>query len=326
MYKLQTINLQLHGGGSWTPKEWGTYSKTHIASKATVDGIYTSRGTADVKKNNLDPKGITMRESCDSADNPNATPVIVALDVTGSMSSVLEVIARTGLKVVAEELYARKPISDPHIMFMGIGDCHARDQAPLQVTQFEADIRIAEQLTKIWLEMGGGGNSYEGYALAWYFAGMHTRLDSMDKRGKKGYLFTIGDELPTPYLSNTDIFNVMGYKPQQDNFTTDELFAMASRNYEVFHIIVEEGSFCRSQMPRVTKAWRDVMGQRVIVLSDHTKLGEAIISAIQVVEGEKVADVVSSWDGSTGLVVAKAMEGLVDLAKVDSKSGVVKFS
>lgn len=325
-YKLETINLQLHGGGSWTPKDWGTYSATHIKSKATVDAIYNSRSVKDVITNKLDPKGITMRESCDSVDNPNSTPVIVALDVTGSMGSVLDVIARKGLQVVAEELYARKPISDPHIMFMGIGDVHAHDDAPLQVTQFEADIRIAEQLTKIWLERGGGGNSFEGYALAWYFAGMHTRTDSMDKRGKKGYLFTMGDEMPTPNLTAEHIESVMGYKPQQKEFTSDELFAMASRNYEVFHIIIEEGSFCRgSRMDSVVNAWTNVMGQRVIRLSDHTKLGEAIISAIQVVEGDNVKTVVDSWDGSTGLVVARAVEGISGLAKVNDKAGLVKF-
>lgn len=35
---------------------------------------------------------------------------------------------------------------------MGIGDCAANDRAPLQVTQFESDIRQAEALQKIWLE------------------------------------------------------------------------------------------------------------------------------------------------------------------------------
>lgn len=314
------------GGGTWTAKDWGTYSKSHVTNKRSVDDIYTTRSKVDVMKNNLDPKGITIRESCDSTDNPNATAVIIGLDVTGSMGSVLDVVAREGLKTVAEELYNRKPISDPHLMFMGIGDCHARDEAPLQVTQFEADIRIAEQLTKLWLERGGGGNNYESYALPWYFAGMHTRIDCMEKRGKKGYLFTLGDEEPTPYLTANDIEKVMGYKPQQDRFTADELFAMASRQYEVFHIVIEQGSHCRAKgADYVVKKWNDVIGQRVIRLSDYTKLGEAIISAIQVVEGESVKDVVSSWDGTTGLVVAKAVEGISSLANVNDKSGVVMF-
>ena len=81
--------------------------------------------------------------------------------------------------IMVEEILARKPVSDPHILCMGIGDVLC-DQAPLQVTQFEADIRIAEQLEKLWLEKGGGGNSCESYNLPWYFAAMHTAIDCFE--------------------------------------------------------------------------------------------------------------------------------------------------
>jgi hypothetical protein len=168
------------GGGRFTARSWTDYSSTHIENKATVDEIYTSRSI----NNLLDPKGVTLRESCDSTDNPNSTAVIVGLDVTGSMGSILDVMARKGLKVLAEEIYNRKPISDPHLMFMGVGDVEC-DDAPLQVTQFEADIRIAEQLTKIYLERGGGGNHYESYIFPWYFAAMHTRIDCFKSAGKR---------------------------------------------------------------------------------------------------------------------------------------------
>lgn len=69
---------------------------------------------------------------------------------------------------------------------------------------FEADIRIARQLEKLWLEKGGGGNCCESYTLPWYFAALHTAIDWFEKRGQKGYLFTVGDELPT-YLPGTAI-------------------------------------------------------------------------------------------------------------------------
>ncbi|MCX7920726.1 MAG: hypothetical protein N3B21_01690 [Clostridia bacterium] len=308
------------GSGRWSTTDWAAYSKKNISSKSRVDDIYTSRSLAP----ELNPYGVKIRESCDSSDNPQSTALVVALDVTGSMGMVLDAMAREGLQTLATEVYNRKPISDPHIMFMGIGDVEAGDRAPLQVTQFEADIRIAEQLTKIYLERGGGGNSYESYALAWYFAAMHTRIDCFEKRGKKGFLFTIGDEQPTPYLRASDIERVLGYRPQSDRVSSRELLNMAARQYEVFHLIVEEGSHFRCCGDKVVDEWTELLGQRAIRLSDHTKMSEVIVSTIQVVAGADVNKVISSWDGTTGLVVAKAIGSLSNSVK-KAIGGIVRF-
>jgi len=306
------------GSGRWSDSDWKSYSTSHITSKATVDGIYTSRSISK----DLDPKGVAVRESCDSTDNPNSTAIIVGLDVTGSMDRVLDSMARDGLKTLATEIYNRKPISDPHIMFMGIGDASC-DSAPLQVTQFEADIRIAEQLTKVYLERGGGGNDHESYTLPWYFAAMNTKLDCFEKRGKKGFLFTIGDECPPPYITSEQIAEVLGEKPQFDKITSEELLTMVSRQYEVFHLMVEEGSYFRRNGDKVIKEWTNLLGQRAIRLSDHTKMGEVIISTLQILAGEDIDKVTSSWDGSTGLVVKNAIKDLTGLT--GATEDLVKF-
>lgn len=38
----------------------------------------------------------------------------------------------------------------------------------------------------------------ESYELAMYFMARHTSIDCYEKRGKRGYLFMIGDELAYP--------------------------------------------------------------------------------------------------------------------------------
>ncbi len=265
----------------------------------------------------LDPHGVTVRESRDSVDNPKSNAIIVALDVTGSMGMIADVIARKGLNTLLEEIYNRKPVTDPHVMLMGIGDVEMHDKAPLQVTQFEADIRLAEHLANIYLEHGGGGNSYESYALVWYFASMFTSIDCWEKRKKKGYLFTVGDEEPTPYLKKEDILTVMGTMPQAD-LKMDDLLMMASRQYDVFHIMIEEGSHMRYDKTKVVSKWTNLLGQRAISLSDHTKLAEVIVSTIQLNEGVDKDKVVASWDGSTSVVVADAMRSL-DAVKLTSE-------
>jgi len=305
------------GSGSWSPSDWTTYSSS-VKSKPT-DKIFTS--THGIK-DTLDPKGVNVRESRDSVDNPQSTAIIVALDVTGSMGMIAETLAREGLGVLFSEILDRKPVTNPHLMFMAIGDA-ACDQAPLQVSQFEADNRIVDQLTDIWLEGHGGGNDTESYDFPWYFAAQHTSIDCFEKRGKKGYLFTVGDEESPNGLTADQLARFVGDKVQGD-FSPEELLVMAQRMYHVFHVIVEEGSHARSYPKEVLSSWQKLLGQKVLRLSDHTKLSEVIISAIQVVEGADKKAVAASWSGSTSLVVKRAINDLAEDQLVVT-SGTIRF-
>jgi hypothetical protein len=296
------------GRGRWSDKDWKNYASHKINNKRNINDIYISRKI----NQGLDPKGVKFRESCDSEENPNSNALIVALDVTGSMGMVLDNIARKGLKTLADEVYNRKPILDPHIMFMGIGDAEMGDSAPLQATQFEADIRIAEQLTQIYFERGGGGNNYESYSLAWYFAAMHTKIDCFEKRNKKGFLFTIGDEEPNPYLRNDDLKRVLGYNTKLDKISTKDLFGLVSEKYEVYHIMVEEGNYFRRFGDRVVEKWTNLLGQRAIRLSDHTKLSEVIVSILQMASGISEEDIISSWNDDFKNVIKRAFGKDID--------------
>ncbi len=300
------------GAGRFSPTDWDSFSTTKTVGRSTA-AVFTSRGLNE----NLDPKKIKngIRESRDSTDNPSSTAIIVGLDVTGSMGVIADNIARTGLKTLFTEIYDRRPVSDPHIMFMGIGDVVC-DQVPLQVSQFEADIRIADQLTDLYLEGGGGGNACESYTLPWYLAAMHTSIDCFEKRGKKGYLFTIGDEEPPARLSAAELQRVFG--SGQSEMSSRDLLDLVSRQYHVFHVIAKEGSHARYALDTVQKKWTDLLGQRALLLDDHTKLSELIVSTIQVVEGETVDDVVKSWHGDTALVVSKALSGFTAMSRSPS--------
>jgi len=286
------------GAGTFDPHVYRTFTDS-VRSKST-DEIYSSH-----MNKNLDPKGITMRESRDSADNPRSTPLIVALDVTGSMGMIADVIARNGLGTLFTSILDRKPITNPHVMFMGVGDANC-DSAPLQVSQFEADKRIIEQLTQIYLEHGGGGNNFESYNLPWYFAANHTVHDSFEKRAKRGYLFTVGDEETPEALTRSQIAKFIGDSPQKD-VTTEEALEAAQRTYDVFHVVIKEGSHAKSYLSRVMNSWNSLLGQRVIPLADHTKLAETIVSAIEVAEGRTAEASAAAWHKSVGSVVYDAV-------------------
>lgn len=79
------------GGGTFDPGAYRAYTST-TTGKSTHE-VFSSRGMAK----ELDPKGVKIRESRDSADSPNSTPLIVGIDVTGSMGMIADALARKGL-------------------------------------------------------------------------------------------------------------------------------------------------------------------------------------------------------------------------------------
>lgn len=279
------------GNSRFDHKEYRAYSTTNNLRAKSREQVFTSR----YMPAGLDPAKIQLRESCDSQANPNSTPIILGLDVTGSMGFVAEAIAKEGLEPLMQLIYAEKPVSDPHLMFMGIGDINS-DAAPLQVSQFEAGaIPLIEQLRTLWLEGNGGGNSYESYDLPWYFAAHRTSIDSYNRRGKKGYIFTIGDELPPPVgLRNDQLARVFGTTNVPEAGSSQNLLAAAQEKYKVFHIIAEEGNFCRSQKPRVRGAWTELLGPNAIFMKNHEDLATIVTATLQIAEGADIHEVIAS--------------------------------
>jgi hypothetical protein len=290
------------GGGSFDTNSYRTYTAS-VASKPR-EQVFDSRKLDPL----LDPKNITLRESRDSADNPASTPIIVALDVTGSMGFIAEQIARSGLGALFQGILDRKPVTDPHLMFMGIGDA-ACDKAPLQVSQFEADNRIVPQLTKLWLEGGGGGNDHESYDLAWYFAARHTVHDAMVKRGRRGYLITVGDEQTPKRLTRDQLGKFLSAAPEADVDSRQSL-TEAQRLYDVFHVVVEEGNYARGHADSVKLSWHEMLGQKVIHLADHRLLAETVVAALQVAEGTDHATAASGWGAAADKTIGNAVRNL----------------
>lgn len=301
------------GSSSWTSMDWKDFSTKKIENR-NVSEIYSQRKGLD----DFNPCNFNIRESCDSEEHPNSNAIIVALDVSGSMTPVLKSVVSEGLPILCKEIYERKPITDPQVMFMGIGDVES-DSYPIQATQFESDIRIAEQLTKIYLEQNGGSNSYETYIGAWYMGAFRTKIDCFKNRNKRGYLFTIGDERPTPKISKENIKKFFGDDVQSD-MTNEDLYNAVSEYYNVFHLILKQGNYCNERrhpgnFEKVCNEWKTIIGQNAIVVDDYTKIAQIIVSTIQIVEGENISKVIDSWDGSTSITVKNAVNGIQAIKK-----------
>lgn len=218
----------------------------------------------------LNPYNV-VRECCDSEEHPNTIPVILALDVTGSMGSAsIEVASELGN--IMKELY--KTNKDVEFMIMGIGDFYY-DKSPLQVSQFESDIRIAEQLDLLYHEHGGGSNDFESYTAAWAFGLYNCNLDCW-KRGKKG-IITMGDETINPYIDCGEWKSHVGEPPQDENglILTGSLYNKVKDKYNLFHINVAHGYRNRS-----TKEWEATIGKNHVITCEVSNIAQEIVGII----------------------------------------------
>ena len=244
------------GGGSWTRTSFATYStKTKRATLDSLGNLDTSMSNQEMFKarevdKTLNPYDV-MRECLDSEEHPETIPIILALDVTGSLGQAAVEIAKK-LNVIMTNLYDR--VKDVEFMIMGIGDLYC-DRGPIQISQFESDIRIAEQLDKLWFEFGGGGNYWESYTAAWYMGSRHCKLDCWD-RGKKGIIITIGDERLNPYLQADELMLQTGDDIEAD-IKTEDLYKEASEKYDIYHIQVDHGRSWDND--NINKSW-EILG------------------------------------------------------------------
>jgi hypothetical protein len=251
----------------------------------------------------MNPKGVAVRESRDSAAHPESHAVAVLLDVTGSMQTVPRILQENLPKLMG--LLIRKGyLEHPQILIGAIGDATC-DTAPLQVGQFESGIEIEEDLGKLFLEGGGGGHITESYELALYFMARHTSIDCHEKRGKRGYLFIIGDETPYSRIKRSEVARYIGDKLQAD-LPTEELIAELERTYDVYYVLPKMTQHWSNEA--VHRRWVQLLGQNVLRLEDPAGICELIASTIGLAEGkvdlEDIADNLKESGSSTAVAQA----------------------
>lgn len=250
------------GYGSFSTKSYATYStsmgKTYDYSTGRISGQDFKANYID---DSLNPQKFILRECVNNDEHPNTIPVILALDVTGSMGAACKETAEA-LGVIITNLY--KKFKDVEFCIMGIGDLDY-DDAPIQMSQFESDVRIAVALDKIYMEHGGGGNSFESYTAAWYMGLNKTKLDCFDKQGRKGIIITMGDEPLNPYLPVKTLNKWTGLTEQED-IETNELYNKVKEKFNVYHIAVDSSKNCYKDYKNdIEKSFGQLLGNHLKV-------------------------------------------------------------
>lgn len=307
------------GGSNWSNDLY-----THVVSereKATGAVFSYDKdvrtGRAEKKAHpTLDPKGISVRESRDSEAHPESVAVCVFFDVTGSMRQIPQQLQKR-LPDLMRTLLDKKYCKDPQILMGAVGDYYS-DSVPLQVGQFESGVEMETNLSNIYLEGGGGGTFQESYQNALYFAARKTSMDCWEKRGKKGYLFIIGDEHTYDVIPPKELADVFGDTDKDQNFDgsvyTNKLVHEVKEKFHVFFII--PGGASHSNDPTLRGYWENLLGpENVIFLETPRLICETIGCTIGIIESSLSIDKVVS-DHTSNHATETAMRNA--LARVKS--------
>lgn len=293
------------GYGSYSAADWSRLkSSRKLSNGQSVEEVFKNRQINP----KFDPKFIGTRECFDSEEHPNTTPIVVGLDVTGSMGYLAVEVATGALNELIMKLYSTGAVEDPALMCAAYGDY--QDRSPLQVTQFESDIRIAEQLLEIYFENGGCGQVVP--TCLWEFLDKHTNIDAINKRGQKGFLFTIGDSamIREDYIKDT-IERVIGDKVFMLTKRKDLLKAV-EKKFNVFHIVVDGNSLVIPELAG------HIM---TISASEIGAIPEIVISTIQLQKGMKMDAIIEQWDDTKKPLVRNALGQL----NLSTEADVISF-
>ena len=170
------------------------------AARAKAAGPRTYQGKASPNEKIIDPHKRISTQS--------KNPVIVAIDVTGSMASwPFEIFDR--LPLLFNTLAQYRP--DVEICFAAIGDA-AVDRWPLQVTSFASGYDLEQLLGSLYGE-GAGGDAPESYGLFAHWVNTHVEIPNPEE---PPFLIVFGDITMHPKIAKGQIEHYLGDKTQSD--------------------------------------------------------------------------------------------------------------
>ena len=223
------------------------------AAKASLE----AGGRTYVKKTapNLD-----LTSSKKTIHTKSTTPIVVAVDVTGSMQRwPAEIFDRLPLLYQTLSQYRE----DVEISFVAIGDATC-DRYPLQVTDFRKGIDLEPTLGALFGEGGGGGQHRESYELLAYSLLYKTRCPE----AVKPLLILYGDEAFYEKVDRRQVKAIHGDELAED-LDARTLWRAVGEAWNVWHLRKKYGG---AQEGEILAQWRDVLGrERVLELDDETR-------------------------------------------------------
>ena len=197
----------------------------------------------------------------------SANPLIVAVDVTGSMASwPFEIFDR--LPLLYQTLSQYRP--DLEVSFAAIGDAYC-DRWPLQVTGFAKGIELDDKLTALYGE-GGGGDMPESYQLFAHWVNERVATpgapgDGPDGGRDKPFLVVFGDAPFHPRVTPKEAREVLGLDLAQPVDGIEAWRALA-RRFDAWFLRRPGGR----KGDETHAQWAQALGeQRIVTLEDEAR-------------------------------------------------------
>ncbi len=200
MYSWDDDTSTWYGKGKYRYRSEGSAKRKEGAARARAHGPRTYKQKSGPNEKIIDPH---KHVSTDTAN-----PLIIAIDVTGSMASwPFEIFDRLPLLYNTLSQYRE----DLEICFAAIGDA-AVDQWPLQVTTFASSFDLEQLLASLYGE-GGGGDAPESYGLFAHWVNTHVEIPNLQEAP---FLIVFGDVTMHPKTPKNQIDRYLGDRVSGD--------------------------------------------------------------------------------------------------------------
>lgn len=234
---------------SWYGKSTYAYGKRGADKRADAAERAKSHGPRTYETKNAANEAITTPQKHISTQSKN--PVIIAIDVTGSMASwPFEIFDRLPLLYNTLSQYRE----DLEICFAAIGDSKV-DRWPLQVTSFANGFDLEQQLGALYGE-GGGGDAAESYGLFAHWVNTHVSIPQLDE---KPFLIVFGDIYMHSITSAAEISHFLGDTLRQD-VNSLEAWKKVSQTWNTWFLRRPTGA----KGDQVDQQWARAIGEQKI--------------------------------------------------------------
>lgn len=202
-----------------------------------------------------------------NVETDSTHPIVVATDVTGSMSAWPKIIFEKA-PLLGKEVERYAP--NYAISFAAFGDSRC-DVYPLQVRDFAKGEALDEHIKALYPE-GAGGDDPESHNVVAYYYNEHCKIE----KAVKPIFILITDTYSHDDLAAYEIENCTG--DTSSRLASSEIFAKLANKFSVY--VVLKGAERR-------KYWADIFGeQRVVVMEEPRDVVEILIGIIAGEVGE----------------------------------------